>query len=48
MISTFADQATCVDKWKIYTDDAFKAAMPCLTKSCTQLSSCVSNELVPE
>jgi hypothetical protein len=46
MVATFADQATCTDKWKIY-DDAFKNATPCLSRSCAELTSCVGNELVP-
>ena len=47
-VPVFGSQDACTDKWKIYTDDAFKNATPCLTKSCGELASCVGNVLVPQ
>ena len=42
-----SDQATCVDKHKIYADDVLKRSNACLTRTCVELPSCVTNVLVP-
>jgi hypothetical protein len=46
-IPTFVDANACADKWKVYVDDAFKKATPCLTRACGELPTCVGDQLSP-
>lgn len=44
---TSFDQPTCVDKLKTYTDDTLKRASACLTRTCTEIVSCVTDVTIP-